>query len=99
MPFSFGRILYLAKIPLYPKSMGRMNNIWQLQVAQGRLSELVNAALIHGTQIITRDGRPVVKVVPLKSAELSTGNASQSLEQCLLHAPRGAALPARQRRV
>ena len=47
-----------------------MNSVWQLQVAKNRLSELVDAAVLNGAQIITRHGKPVVKVVPLSGAEV-----------------------------
>ena len=33
-----------------------MNNVWQLQKAKNSFSELVNEALMHGPQIITRHG-------------------------------------------
>jgi antitoxin Phd len=75
-----------------------MNSVWQLQVAKNRLSELVDAAVLNGAQIITRHGKPVVKVVPLSGAEVEAGKALPSLEGCLLNAPRGTALPAMPRR-
>lgn len=69
-----------------------MDTTWQLQTAKNRLSELVDAALAGGTQIITRHGKPVVKVVPLSLAEQQAGQAMPSLESYLLQAPRGVVL-------
>ena len=66
-----------------------MNNTWQLHVARRRLSELVDTALLYGTQIITRNGNPVAKVVPLEGAGMSEASHLQSLERFLLNAPRG----------
>lgn len=71
-----------------------MESVWQLQAAKNRLSELVDAAMAHGAQIITRHGKPVVKVVPLTDAEQRSGQAAPSLESWLLNAPRGTTLPA-----
>ncbi len=72
--------------------------MWQLQTAKNRLSELVDAAVANGAQIITRHGKPVVKVVPLTEAEQNAGQSLPSLEGCLLNAPRGAELQAMPRR-
>lgn len=66
-----------------------MNSAWQLQTAKNRLSELVDAAVQDGVQVITRHGKPVVKVVALSDAELQAGKTLPSLEGCLLNAPRG----------
>lgn len=41
------------------------SDTWQLQEAKNRFSALVDQALVKGTQIVTRHGRPVVKVVPI----------------------------------
>ncbi|MBG9387289.1 type II toxin-antitoxin system Phd/YefM family antitoxin [Caenimonas aquaedulcis] len=40
-----------------------MAAVWQVQEAKSRLSELMDRALDEGPQIITRHGKPVVKVV------------------------------------
>jgi len=42
-----------------------MNKIWQLQEAKNRFSEVVNEALKHGPQIITRHGEETVVVVSI----------------------------------
>ena len=75
-----------------------MQTTWQLQKAKNQLSELVDAALAHGAQVITRHGKPVVKVVALTDAEVRGGEAQASLEAFLLRSPRGAALEAMPRR-
>ncbi len=75
-----------------------MESVWQLQAAKNRLSELVDAAVANGAQIITRHGKPVVKVVALTDAEQEAGRAMPSLEGCLLNAPRGVALQPMPRR-
>ena len=75
-----------------------MNSVWQLQTAKNRLSELVDAAVQNGVQVITRHGKPVVKVVALTDAELKADRTLPSLEGCLLNAPRGADLAPMPRR-
>lgn len=42
-----------------------MNNIWQLQKAKNCFSEVVNEALTHGPQIITRHGEEKVVVMSM----------------------------------
>lgn len=75
-----------------------MQSVWQLQTAKNRFSEVVDAALAQGAQIITRHGKPVVKVQALSPAEQAAGKALPSLESYLLAAPRGAALEPMPRR-
>ncbi len=40
-----------------------MNAQWQLQEAKNRFSEVVDQALAHGPQIVTRHGREVAVIV------------------------------------
>jgi len=40
-----------------------MNTQWQLQEAKNRFSEIVDQALNHGPQTVTRHGREVVVIV------------------------------------
>ena len=40
-----------------------MNTPWQLQEAKNRFSEVVDQALTHGPQTVTRHGREVVVIV------------------------------------
>ncbi|MCX6055248.1 MAG: type II toxin-antitoxin system Phd/YefM family antitoxin [Chloroflexi bacterium] len=41
-----------------------MNNVWQLQDAKSKFSELVDRAMAQGTQIVTRRGKNAVVVMP-----------------------------------
>ncbi len=59
-----------------------MNNIWQLQDAKSKFSELVEQAIAHGTQIVTRRGKRAVVVMPYEEYERliqPKGNLSQFL--------------------
>jgi prevent-host-death family protein len=40
-----------------------MNSSWQLQEAKNRFSEIVDDALLHGPQTVTRHGKEVVVIV------------------------------------
>jgi antitoxin Phd len=75
-----------------------MENLWQLQTAKNRLSELVDAALATGAQVITRHGKPVVKVVRLNDTEQALAQSLPSFEAFLLSAPRGTEIPIMPRR-
>jgi prevent-host-death family protein len=52
-----------------------MAAVWQVQEAKSRLSELMDRALDEGPQVITRHGKPVVKVV---AADAGTGVSDDS---------------------
>jgi len=43
-----------------------MNPSWQLQEAKNRFSEVVDEALTHGPQTVTRHGREVVVVLSVE---------------------------------
>ena len=43
-----------------------MNTQWQLQEAKNRFSEVVDDALAHGPQIVTRHGREVVVILAIE---------------------------------
>jgi antitoxin Phd len=43
-----------------------MNPSWQLQEAKNRFSEVVDKALTHGPQTVTRHGREVVVVLSME---------------------------------
>jgi prevent-host-death family protein len=45
-----------------------MASVWQVQEAKTRLSELMDRVLSEGPQVITRHGKPVVKVVAANGA-------------------------------
>jgi prevent-host-death family protein len=63
-----------------------MNNIWQLQEAKSKFSEVVDRALAQGAQIITRRGRNAVVVLPYAEYQRLT-RQGDSLAQFLLASP------------
>jgi prevent-host-death family protein len=46
-----------------------VNSVWQLQDAKNRLSEVVDRALSHGAQTITRRGKPVAVLISAEEYE------------------------------
>ncbi len=61
-----------------------MNNIWQLQDAKAKFSELIDRVLSTGTQIVTRRGKKAVAVIPYEEYERLTrpsGRLSQFLRE------------------
>jgi antitoxin Phd len=63
-----------------------VNNIWQIQEAKSKFSEVVDRALAQGVQIITRRGRKAVVMIPYVEYERLTQH-SGSLAQFLLESP------------
>ncbi len=63
-----------------------MNNIWQLQDAKSKFSEIVERALANGVQIVTRRGQKTVVILPYKDYEQLTKH-TESLAQFLLASP------------
>ncbi len=63
-----------------------MNNIWQLQEAKSRFSELVEKALAQGVQIVTRRGRKTVVILPYEEYERMI-SPKDSLVHFLLTSP------------
>jgi prevent-host-death family protein len=63
-----------------------MNNIWQLQDAKSKFSEMVECTLAHGAQIVTRRGRKTVVILPFEEYERLTKH-TDSLAQFLLASP------------
>jgi antitoxin Phd len=63
-----------------------MNNIWQLQDAKSKFSEVIDRALAQGVQIITRRGQKTVVVLPFAEYERLTQHCG-SLAQFLLDSP------------
>ncbi len=63
-----------------------MNNIWQLQDAKSKFSELVEQAIAQGTQIVTRRGKKAVVVMPYDEYERLT-QPKESFSQFLLNSP------------
>lgn len=63
-----------------------MNNIWQLQDAKSKFSEVVERALTQGTQIVTRRGKKTVVILPYEEYERLTQRRG-SLTKFLLDSP------------
>lgn len=63
-----------------------MNNIWQLQDAKSKFSEVVDRALTNGVQIVTRRGKKTVAVLPYEDYEKLT-RQSVPLSHFLLKSP------------
>ena len=63
-----------------------MSNIWQLQEAKSRFSEMVERALEKGVQIVTRRGHKTVVILPFDEYERLI-RRTESLSQFLLASP------------
>ena len=63
-----------------------MNNIWQLQEAKSKFSEMVDRTLENGVRIITRRGRNTVVILPFDEYVRLT-KRTESLAQFLLASP------------
>ena len=63
-----------------------MNNIWQLQDAKSKFSEMVDQSLTNGVQIVTRRGKKTVAVLSYAEYEQITQH-SVPLSQFLLKSP------------
>ncbi len=61
-------------------------NLWQLQEAKSRFSELVERSLRNGAQIVTRRGKKVVVVLSYEEYRRLTA-PQRNLAQFLLHSP------------
>ena len=75
-----------------------MSDVWQVQEAKNRFSEVIERALRDGPQVVTRHGRPVVQVVAMDAGAAKAVRAEDGFAQYLLDAPRGDDLPAPVRR-
>lgn len=68
-------------------------NIWQLQEAKARFSELVERTLHDGVQIVTRRGKKVAVLLPYEEYRRLTA-PRRNLAQFLLESPlAGSELP------
>jgi antitoxin Phd len=68
-----------------------MEDVWQVQEAKNRLSELLDKALSEGPQVITRHGKPVVQVIALDERApygAAASAAEADLLDFLLNAPK-----------
>jgi antitoxin Phd len=63
-----------------------MKDIWQLQEAKSRFSELVDRALKNGAQVVTRHGERVVVVLPYVEYEKMI-SPKNNLVEYLLNSP------------
>jgi antitoxin Phd len=63
-----------------------MKNIWQLQEAKSKFSEMVDQTLTDGVQIVTRRGKKTVAVVSFEEYEQLT-RISEPLSKFLLRSP------------
>ena len=48
---------------------GMITAVWQLQEAKSRFSEVVERAMKHGAQTVTKHGRPAVVIVSAEEYE------------------------------
>jgi antitoxin Phd len=71
------------------KSIRPLNPSWQVQTAKARFSELFRLARTEGPQLITRQGKEGVVMLPVEQFEQLTGKASQpkSLVQFFRESP------------
>ncbi|MEK7483717.1 MAG: type II toxin-antitoxin system Phd/YefM family antitoxin [Planctomycetota bacterium] len=63
-----------------------MKHLWQLQEAKNKLSQVVEEALTHGPQIITKRGEEVVIVLSYKDYKQMTVS-SQKLSKFFQNSP------------
>ncbi len=63
-----------------------MKNIWQLQDAKSKFSEVVERAISQGAQIVTRRGKKAVVVLPYEEYERLIG-PKDNLSTFLLNSP------------
>ena len=63
-----------------------MNNIWQLQDAKSKFSEMIEQTLINGAQIVTRRGQKTVVVVSFDEYQRLTRQTDR-LSNFLLTSP------------
>jgi antitoxin Phd len=63
-----------------------MKDIWQLQDAKSKFSELVERALKEGVQVVTRHGQKVVVIMAYDEYEKMT-HPKDNLAEFLLNSP------------
>lgn len=71
---------------------------WQVQDAKNRFSELIARACEEGPQLVTRHGRPVVRVIAIGASDADTAAPDDHFGEYLLAVPRVDGLPVPQRR-
>jgi antitoxin Phd len=65
-----------------------MRSSWQVQEAKNRFSEMIEQALTVGPQLVTRHGKPVVKLVAVSEQEAQGLSMDDGFTAHLLKAPR-----------
>ena len=65
-----------------------MRDVWQVQEAKNRFSEVIDKALKDGPQVVTRHGRPVVQVVALDPVTGEPVRTDDGFLQHLLDMPK-----------
>jgi len=65
-----------------------VGDVWQVQEAKNRFSEVIERALRDGPQVVTRHGRPVVQVVALDPASGEAAPVDDGFAQHLLNMPK-----------
>jgi len=77
-----------------------MEDVWQVQEAKSRFSELIDRAIEQGPQVVTRHGKAVVRIVAVQGSEQAAPD--DGFADFLLSAPRvleqGLELPKRRSR-
>jgi antitoxin Phd len=63
-----------------------LQNIWQLQEAKSKFSELVDKTLANGVQFVTRRGKKAVVVMPIEEYERLT-QRRDGISEFLLSSP------------
>ncbi len=66
---------------------------WQVQEAKNRFSEVIEHALTHGPQVVTRHGKPVVHVVSVADAGASAHVQDDGFAEYLMSAPKPTSQP------
>ena len=77
----------MPAVILYPNTQPddhALQSVWQVQEAKNRFSELIDAAIAQGPQVVTRHGKPVVQIVPITPTEPPKPRKATSLGEHLL---------------
>ena len=64
-----------------------MSKKWQLQEAKNRFSEVVEEALHHGPQTVTRHGEETVIVLSIKDYRKLSGQRKESFAEFMMKSP------------
>lgn len=77
-----------------------MGAVWQVQEAKNRFSEVIDRAVHEGPQVVTRHGRPIVRVVAVTEGVDAGSEPTDGFTEFLLGMPKagGDGLPQAPRR-